>query len=490
MGPLIREKDNMNTCDYTWSMLLKIFALAVLVMVLPGLAVGGKASPDRPNIVFIMADDLGYGDVGCYGAINVKTPNFDRLADEGVRLTDAHTPSSVCSPTRYSVLTGRYCWRTRLKKGVCLPNDPLLIEQGRTTIPSLLKSAGYATGAVGKWHLGFGKTSPDWNGDLKPGPLEIGFDYYFGVPVSNNWPPFVYVENHHVVGRRRGEIISVVGTGDDQPIPPKRRHEDIALTQTAKAVDFIERNQDKPFFLYLTTCNVHWPYTPNESFKGTSRCGIYGDFVQEFDWTLGKVLETLDRLKLVDNTLVIVTSDNGASIKRESGGHPSCGPLRGQKTDIWEGGHRVPFVARWPGKIKADTTCDELICLADMLATIATVVDKDIPDNAGEDSYNVLPALLGKPLSKPIREATVHHSNHGMFAIRQGYWKLILGRGSGGESVPSLIKTKPGEPEGQLYNLKDDLAEANNLWAQHPEIVQRMSELLNKYKQEGRSRPL
>jgi len=465
-----------------------LFVLAIILLLY--IVISFIKPREKPNIIFIMADDLGYGDLSCYGATQVETPHIDRLAEEGIRFTDAHSPASVCSPTRYSVLTGRYCWRSRLKKFVCMPNAPLLIEKGRMTVASLLKSHGYVTGCVGKWHLGFGEKKPDWNGQLKPGPLEIGFDYYFGVPVSNNWPPFVYVENHHVVDRQEGEDIKVVGTDENQPILPKRKHENIALDQTTKAVNFIVENKDKPFFLYFATCNVHKPHTPNERFKSTSQAGIYGDFISEFDWSVGEVLKTLDRLGLTDQTLIVVTSDNGATLSGKEYGHHSCGKLRGQKADTWEGGHRVPFIARWPNNIKPGTSSDEMICHIDLLATCAAMVDHKLPNNAGEDSYNILPALMGEKLERPIRDAIVHHSGRGMFAIRQGSWKLILGLGSGGFSIPYFQEPEADGPQGQLYNLQDDPYETNNLWLQHPEIVERLTNLLDQYQEQGFSRPM
>ncbi len=475
--------------------IMKTMNFALVMPLLSGWFVAAFADQTidqrSPNIVFILADDLGYGDLGCYGATKVSTPNADRLAVEGLRFTDAHSPTAVCTPTRYGVLTGRYCWRSRLKKSVAVPEEPLLIEPGRMTVASLLRSAGYATGCVGKWHLGFGEEKPDWNGDLKPGPLEVGFDYYFGVPTSNNWPPFVYVENHQVVDRRPDEKIIVEGMSEDQPIPPKRKHEDIALTQTAKAVAFIERNKQRPFFLYFATCNVHLPHTPHPRFQGTSKVGIYGDFIHEFDWSVGEILAALDKWGLTDHTLVIVTSDNGATLAESAPyGHRSCGPWRGQKADAFEGGHRVPFLARWPGRIKPGETSDEVICLTDLLATAAAIVGKPLPPDAGEDSYNILPALLEHQDAKPIREAIVHHSTKGMFAIRQGRWKLIEGLGSGGYlTKPIFVTTQPGEPPGQLYDLQADPGETTNLYAQHPDIVRRLSELLKRYQESGRSRP-
>lgn len=457
-----------------------------------------------PNIVVIMGDDLGYSDLSCYGSRMTSTPNCDRLAREGRRFTDAHTPSAVCSPTRYGLLTGRYCWRTRLQQWVCTPDDPLLIDTRRMTVASLLKKHGYATGCVGKWHLGFGTQEPaDWNRSLRPGPLDVGFDYYFGVPTSNNWPPFVYVENDRIVGRKPDERIVIdlslrYNFKEISGIANKRKDEEIGQTLAEKAVQFIERNKEKPFFLYLPTCAVHLPITPGSQVQGTSRAGKYGDFVHEFDWTVGRALDTLDRHKLTDNTLVIVTSDNGAleSPSQETGHSPN-GPLRGQKAEIYEGGHRVPFIARWPAKIPAGTTCEEVVCLTDLLATFAELLGEPLPHNAGEDSYSILPALCGEKLGQPIREATVHHSVDGTFAIRQGPWKLILGPGSG--RSPDVVVNRfneripkppgPGEPRGQLYNLAKDPAEQDNVYNEHPQIVDALSALLERYRQQGYSRP-
>ncbi len=427
-----------------------------------------------------MADDLGYGDLGCYGATLVKTPNCDRIAEEGIRFTDAHSPSSVCSPTRYGVLTGRYCWRTSLKEWVCRPNDPLLIDTDRMTIASLLKSVGYTTGCIGKWHIGFGEKRPEWNyGELKPGPLEIGFDYYFGVPTSNNWPPYVYVENHKLFSHREYDVM----------VPNHRKDEEIGKTLAKKAVHFINNNRDKPFFLYFPTCSVHFPVTPHKDFVGTSKAGLYGDYIHQFDYSVGKVLEALDKHNLIDNTLIIVTSDNGAYPCKVAE-HKSNGELRGQKAQIYEGGHRVPFITRWPGRIKAGTVSDEVICLTDFLATFAAIHGKKLPKNAGEDSYNILPALLGEKLDKPIREATVHHSVWGTFAIRRGPWKLIMGQTSGAGWPKPSGKLKKDKPAGQLYNLKSDPKETTNLYEERPEIVEKLTKLLEKYKRQGYSRSI
>lgn len=457
-----------------------LLAVAMSLALPDGTSADSDGSTRRPNIVFIMADDIGYGDLSCYGATKIRTPHVDRLARQGIRFLDAHTPSAVCSPTRYGTLTGRYAWRGRLKKWFCMPQSPLIIEPDRMTVASTLRSAGYRTACIGKWHLGIGNDGPDYTKELEPGPLEVGFDYFFGVPVSSNSPPLIYVDGHHVA--------KVTRPGQSTPVTMTRKFDQIATVLARKAVEFIERSKDKPFFLYLVPCNVHNPLTPNARFRGTSQAGLYGDFVREFDWMVGRVTETLDRLGLTDNTLLIVTSDNGAVRFAEKFGHHSCGTLRGQKSDIWEGGHRVPFIARWPGKIKPDSTSDEVICMIDLMATVAGIVGVRLPADAGEDSYDILPALLGRKLDRPIREATVLHSGAGMFAIRQGRWKLILGRGSGGVSPPRWFKPKPNEPQGQLYDLRDDPREQRNLWTTRPDVVERLAKLLEKYKKTGRSR--
>jgi len=472
-------------------------------------------SPSRPNIVIIMADDLGYGDVGCYGADKVQTPHIDRIAGEGVLFSDAHTPSPICTPTRYSLLTGEYYWRIGPTIGRNWNRRRGLLIEDRMTVASLLKSAGYATGCVGKWHLGFGKDKPAWNGELKPGPLEVGFDYYFGTPNANSEAPFVYVENHHVVGLLPGDPIVIDDTYRKMQggRAARRVNEDIATVQTAKAVSFIERqHKDKPFFLYFVPCNVHVPLTPHERFKGTSECGTYGDFIQELDWSVGEVLRTLDRLHLADNTLVIFTSDNGAVCHRHAfnAGHRANGDFIGQKTDVWEGGHRVPFAARWPGRIKPGTHSDDMICLTDILATTAAIVGQGLPAEAGPDSFNALPALLAEPGRAPVRESVV--MGWPGWAVREGPWLLIPAHGSGGVTTDPKNpagsgwmnfaemgtknsdytddgKLKPDAPPGQLYNLSRDPYESTNVYNEHPEIVAHLTALLDKLRQEGRSRP-
>lgn len=463
--------------------------LAVLLATGPRMEAADKPA-GRPNIVIILADDLGYGDLSCYGAEKIRTTACDRLAREGRRFTDAHTASAVCSPSRYGLLTGTYPWRGQRVLHHLQPNAALTIEPNQPTIAGLLKKAGYTTGCVGKWHLGFGDGNLDWNQPLRPGPVTVGFDYYFGVPTSNNYPPFVYVENDRVVGLKPGEKIVLKGEKVVSSGGKSRKDHEIGQTLTDKAVEFIERHKEQPFFLYFPTCAVHPPITPGMHVQGKSQAGEYGDYVLEFDWSVGRVLETLDRLKLADNTLVIVSSDNGGSVghaQAKKTGHMPNGPLRGGKADIHEGGHRVPFIARWPGKVPAGTQCAEIICLTDLMASACTIVGIDMPKDAGLDSWNILSALLGEKQDKPIREATIHVSQGATRrAIRQGPWKLISGKGSGGVTK---VPHQPNEPNGQLYNLDSDPAEQNNLYEKHPEIVQKLTELKEKYEKNGRSRP-
>lgn len=460
-----------------------------------------NAAHARPNVVIFLADDLGYGDLRSYnGQSRIPTPNLDKFAAQGMRFTDAHSPSSVCTPTRYGLLTGRYAWRSRLKKSVLDGYSPLLIEAGRMTIASMLKQQGYATAGFGKWHLGLGDASrTDYSKPLAPGPNSVGFDYFFGIPASLDMPPYLFFENDGVPApaaetiaasdmRRRGGG----GYWRAGPISPGFTHEGVLPALTGKAISFIARQSpEKPFFLYLPLNAPHTPWMPTKEFRGSSGAGWYGDFVAQVDDATGRVLRALNDQKLADNTLVIFTSDNGAHwlpSDIEKWGHRANDGLRGQKADIWEGGHRVPFIARWPGHIKAGSTSDEVICLTDLLATIAEVGKVKLPPDAAEDSINFLPALLGQKLKRPIREAIIHHSNDGTFAIRQGEWKLAMALGSHGFSDPREVAAQPGQAEGQLYNLKNDPAEQRNLWLQKPQVVVRLSALLKKYQEAGRSR--
>ena len=470
-----------------------------------------QSANSKPNMIFILADDIGYGDFGCYGATKVKTPNVDRFAGQGLRFTDAHSPSAVCTPTRYAFMTGEYAWR---KKGTgILPGiAALIVEPGPVTVPSLLKQAGYVTGIVGKWHLGLGAESPtDYNGQIKPGPLEVGFDYCFIIPATGDRTPCVYVENHRVVGLdpkdpirldysvKRGEPRSFVNgiprigsqTGGKAAL---WKDDEIADTLAARADAFIERNKDRAFFLYLSTHDIHVPRVPNPRFKGTSQAGVRGDTIHSFDWTVGQVLGTLERLKLADTTLVILTSDNGGVLDANgpdtehggtvetNNGHLHNGPLRAGKGSPYEGGTRVPFIARWPGHIKPGVS-DALICHVDMLAAMAALTGQELPDAAGPDSFNILPALLGEKRDKPCRDHLVEHGN--VLAIRKGPWKLIPAN----RSAIAAKNKKRTSGRDELYNLTEDIGETNNVAAAHPDLVKEMTALLQGIRERGRSRP-
>jgi len=498
---------------------MRIFALIFLLAA----SLAAKAETSRPNIVFILADDLGYGDLSCYNNDSkIPTPNLDQLAREGTRFTDAHAPASVCSPTRYAILTGRYSWRTRLQRGVLGPWDKPLIAPERLTVASLLKQHGYATACIGKWHLGLNwqtndgappSTSDDPMSNVdftKPstdGPITRGFEHYFGTIVPN-YPPYCFVENDHTVGipsareGGRDEQFNIPG-----PMLPGWKLVNILPELTRHAVKWIEdaAKAKKPFFLYLALTSPHFPVVPAPEFIGKSKAGAYGDFVFQTDWTVGQVLDALKRAGVADDTLVIFTSDNGPEVVEIKPGaydrvpqfhHYSMGPLRGAKRDAWEGGHRVPFLACWPGKIKAGAVSDETMCHVDFMATVAAILGAKIPNTAAEDSVNVLPVLLGEKISAPAREATVHHSSSGKFAIRKGDWVLIdapSGDDNGARGEPQWFKDERGytkhDQPGELFNVHDDLAERHNYFAEKPELVRELKTLLEKYKADGRSTP-
>lgn len=462
------------------------------------LAMAASAAPRPPDIVYILADDLGWGDLGCYNPKSaVPTPFADRFATEGVRFTDMHSPSSVCTPTRYGILTGRYCWRSSLKKGVLWGYSPSLIEPGRLTVPAMLKSKGYFTAGVGKWHLGLGdREKTDYERPLRPGPVDHGFDYYFGIPASLDMEPYLYFENDRVVEQPtahtegRDTPRGVFWRGG--PIAPGFRIEDVLPTLGARAASIIRRRAGKPLFLYLALSAPHAPWVPQSNFLGRSKAGLYGDFVAQVDDTVGRVLSAIDDAGIRDNTLVIVTSDNGADWKprdKAAYAHRANADWRGEKADIWDAGHRIPFLARWPGRIPAGSVSGQLGCLTDLMATLAAVAGYHLPRNAGEDSFDLLPALLGKALA-PIRDTIVHHSSEGMFSIRRGSWKLELGLGSGGFSEPVHLDPRPGGPQGQLYDLARDPAETDNLWLDQPKIVAELQALLQTCRRQGFSRPM
>lgn len=479
--------------------------------ILPSCREVAKKDFRNPNIVFILADDMGYGDPECYNQESkIPTPNIDKLASEGIRFINAHSPDALCTPTRYGLLTGRYCWRTRLKEGVLLGYDEApLIEPGRTTIGSLLKNRGYNTAYIGKWHLGMTWQTRDgyvirddhndWNNDpaimksneqhvdfTKPvtgGPTELGFDYFYGtMGCSTSDPPYCYIEQNRTVG-----IPSVMSPDDFSKLPgfvpglmvPGFSLEEVDPVFTEQAIGYIKSHRDKspdnPFFLCLALSSPHNPFLPPDFAKEKSTEGPRGDLVTVVDWSVGRIMEILKQYGLLQNTLVIVTSDNGAV--RGSNGHKSEGDYRGYKGNIWDGGHRIPFIASWPGKIEPGSVSSEVISLSDMFATLASLVSYKSGVSEGEDSHNVLPALFGKKLEDSDTRVMVFHSAGGFFAIQKGQWKLIEGtKGSGsGKQPPS------GEPvtnAGQLYNIVEDPFETNDLWEQEPSIVRELQILL------------
>ena len=470
---------------------------------LPLASSGFAQSPGAlPNIVVVLADDFGYGDAGCYNPdAKFRTPNIDSIAAQGMRFTDAHSPSAVCTPTRYGLLTGRYCWRTRLERGVLNGYSPSLIEAGRETLASLAKKKGYRTGGFGKWHLGLGNAEKvDFNGEFRPSPNDFGFDEYFGIPASLDMPPYVFIEN------RRAEESPTATIADNGapprgpfwrggPMAPSFRMDEVLPKITQRACRFIDQSvrRNSRFLAYVPFTAPHTPWVPTIDHLGRSKSGLYGDFVQQVDGSVGRILAQLKASGVENETLIVVTSDNGAPwVEQDSvaaSGHWANGALRGQKSDAHEGGHRVPFVARWPQRIQAGSVSDQTICLTDIFATTADLLGIRLERNMGEDSYSLLPVMLGRQGGRPLREATVHHSGQGMFSIRRGPWKLILGLGSGGFTKPARIDPTPGGPDGQLYNLAEDQREKRDRFAEKPEIVTELKMLLERYRKQGWSRP-
>lgn len=452
------------------------------------------AESSKPNIVFILADDLGYGDVQCLNPKRgkIETPRIDKLASEGMAFTDAHTSSSVCTPTRYGILTGRYNWRTRLQRFVLYGYDKPLIAADRLTVPAMLKEHGYTTACIGKWHLGMGLPEGEPNPTITDGPTTRGFNTFFGISASLDMPPFAFIDN----GRFTQPLTTTKKWQRTGAAAADFEAVDVLPTFTRKAVEFIgaQAKSEKPFFLFLPLASPHTPIVPNKAWQKKSKIGKYGDFVMETDAAIGEVLTALDKAGIRDKTLVIVTADNGCSKAanvpnmEKKGHYPSAG-MRGIKTDIFDGGHRVPFIVSWPGHIKPGSQSDHTICLNDLMATSAEIIGATLPDNAGEDSVSILPALFGKPIPA-TREAIVHHAMEGDFAIRQGKWKLILCSHSGGVSDPKYNSEKANElPENQLYDLSNDLGETRNVQAKYPEVVAEMTRQLKKIITDGRSTP-
>lgn len=487
---------------------------------LVGLLARSAAAADAPNIVFILADDVGYGDLGCYGGRHVPTPNLDRLATEGRRFTDAHSAAAVCTPSRYALLTGEYPFRRDLW-GPAHHTSRLLVDVSQTTLASLLDSRGYHTACFGKWHLGFGaRGGPDWNAPLTPGPLELGFDHYFGIPVVSSSPPYVWVEDHGVVGIDAQDPIVPRGVHHAQRFPEKNldglgggrkaheayRDREVGEVLARRSRAWIRDHRDGPFFLYVATPHIHHPFTPAERFVGSTTIGRYGDYLAELDWMVGEILRELDDLNVRDDTLVIFSSDNGGMLNIGGqdawrAGQRMNGDLLGFKFDAWEGGHRVPFIARWPGRIPPGTVSDELICLIDMLATCAGLTGSPLPAGAGPDSIDILPAFVGDPPAPLRRELVVAPHSKKHLALREGHWMYIGARGGGG-----FMGTKPGDhalggpaalafagqttsdvaagtlrpdaPAAQLYDLASDPRQSRNVILEHPDVAGRMARRL------------
>lgn len=462
-------------------------------------------TPPMPNIIYILADDLGYGDLSCLNKNSkVQTPNLDALAASGRIFTDAHSNSAVCSPTRYGVLTGRYAWRTVMKSGVLWSYDTLLIDTARMTVASMLQDQGYHTACIGKWHLGLDwAKDADNNWDLlapiAKGPNEVGFDYFFGITASLDIPPYVYIENNQATASRIDTVDKMDGKKFWRrgPAGEDFKHIEVLPVLTEKAVGYIheQAETDNPFFMYFPLPAPHTPILPTDKFQGSSGTNEYGDFVVMVDDVVGQVVAALEEKGIRENTLIIFTSDNGCSpmadFEELAGyGHDPSYIFRGHKADIFEGGHRVPFLVSWPGNVPEGSTSDEVTCLTDLLATAAAITGAGVPDEAGEDSYNMLPAILGQKYPSPIREATVHHSINGSFSIRQGKWKAEFCPGSGGWSDPRPAKAREMNlPPVQLYDLSTDIGEENNVAEANANKVEYLQELMQKYISEGRSTP-
>ena len=499
--------------------LLRAISLCTLLAILAGFTDRSQAD-DLPNIVLVYADDLGFGDVGCYGSVQIPTPNIDRLAEAGLRFTDGHAPAATCTPSRYSLLTGEYAWR-QPGTGILRGDAAMIIEPGRTTVASMLGDAGYTTGVVGKWHLGLGAGEIDWNGSIEPGPLEVGFDRSYIMAATGDRVPCVYIDDDRVVGLdlqdpievRYGERIPDVPTGLDNPellkMHPSHGHnnsivngisrigfmkggtaalwtdEDMADEFSEEAVEFIEANQEGRFFLYFALHDPHVPRVPHPRFVGATDLGPRGDAIVQADWCLGEVLDALERLDLAEETLVIFTSDNGPVLndgyhdeaEERNGDHRPAGPFRGGKYSNYEGGTRVPFVVRWPGRVSPGES-DALVSQVDLLASLATLTGQAADMSAAPDSVDVLPALLGE--SAAGREELVEQAR-GM-ALRQGDWKFI--EPNRGPRVNRNTNTELGNaPEGLLFNLADDPGETSDLSSEFPERVSAMQERMNEIRE-------
>jgi len=506
-------------------------AFAFLFTSILSLTLSAKEGP--PNILFILADDLGYGDVGCYNPDSkVPTPHLDQLALDGIRFTDAHSPSTVCTPTRYSVLTGRMAFRTGMRGVFTGVGGPCMIEEGRLTVGGMLQERGYKTALFGKWHVGMtfydkeGKPinknglEPvkriDYSRAIPDAPVHRGFDFFYGsvcCPTTDWLYAFIEGDRIPVPPTKiidRGPLPKHPYSQDNRPgmIAPGYKMEEIDLQFLDKSLEFLEQHaqakEKAPFFLFHSTQAVHLPSFPADQFKGKTKAGPHGDFIFELDYIVGELLGALDKHGFADNTLVIFSSDNGPEVPtvlsmRNDYNHDGARPWRGVKRDNWEGGHRVPFIARWPGKIKPGSTSSQTLCLTDLMATCAAITGAKIPEKAGEDSVNMLPAILSEDQGKQIRKYTLHQTISLALAIRRGPWKYLDHKGSGGNNYTRagrwgmkkyIVPEKAPQAPGQLYNLNSDPGETENLYYKNPEIVKELKEKLEQFKESGRSAPL
>lgn len=512
----------------------KRFTLLIVLLCSLGLAEKSQLQAERPNVIVIMADDLGYGDVSCYGATALQTPNIDQLAAEGQRFTSGYCSASTCTPTRYSFLTGTYAFRGK-RTGIAPPNAPAIIKPGTETVASLLQRAGYTTAVIGKWHLGLGGDSgPDWNGELKPGPLEIGFDTCFLLPTTNDRVPQVYVHDHRVPNLDPADPLWV---GNKKPSPDhptgltqrdtlkmdwshghnstihngisrigfytgghaaRFRDEDLADKWVEKSVEFIEKNKEKPFFLFFASHDIHVPRMPHERFQGKTSLGYRGDAIIQLDWCVGELMKTLDRLQLAENTLVVFCSDNGPVLDdgykdgalEKIGNHRAAGPYSGGKYSVYEGGTRTPFITRWKGHIQPGVS-EELVCTIDLAASLAALTGQKLPVDGCRDSFNVLDALLGKAGAQG-RDHLVqqNNGNNGTYALRTGKWKLQRYDKQTARNIiveQELSNTKV--PRYQLFDLEQDPAEKQNVIKQHPKLAARLKKQLAHLIELGSSRP-
>ena len=508
------------------------FRVTSLIAVVAFLMHGAAA--ETPNVIVIMADDLGYGDLSCYGATELETPHIDKLAADGLRFTNGYCSASTCTPTRYSLLTGTYAFRGE-RTGIAPPSAPAIIQPGTETVPSILKRAGYATAVIGKWHLGLGgPEGPDWNNLLKPGPLEIGFDTCFLLPTTNDRVPQVYVHDHRVpnldpkdplwVGKKKPSEDHPTGLthrdtlkmdwshGHNSTIhngisrigfytgghAARFRDEDLADKWVEKSNEFIKANADNPFFLFFSSHDIHVPRMPHERFQGKTKLGFRGDAIVELDWCVGELMKTLDELKLAEKTLVVFCSDNGPVLDdgykdgavEKIGAHRAGGPWTGGKYSVFEGGTRTPFITRWKGRIKPGES-DKVVCTIDMAGSLAALTGQDLPKDGCLDSFNVLDALLGEADASG-RDHLVQqdNGNNGTYGLRVGDWKLHRydKKRARNVVVEKKLENTP-QPQFTLYNLKTDPAEKKNVFADHPDVAERMKQRLAKIIADGRTRP-